>query len=178
MKSRKHVIFYILTALILAFIQEAFFNDMRIFGAKPNLTLAFLCVTAVRMNYMQAAVYSVSTGLFIDIVYGRYIGFYGLLYFYIAVMIVFLTIHIDYADKLWWPAAAAPIPLFIYAIAESFIARLLAVYAGHAEKIYENGFAQHFVYRILPVTFYNYLVIVLISFPVLKILYRKRDGFI
>lgn len=178
MRNRKHVIFYILAAVFLALVQEAFFNDLRVFGAKPNLTLVLLCVTAVRMTYAQALIYSVPTGLFIDIVYGRYIGLYGLLYLYAALVIVFLTNNIDYGDKLWWPIAAAPIPLLLYSISESFIVRILAVYAGEAQAIYESGFWQHFAIRIIPVTFYNYALVALLSVPVLKFLYRKRDGFI
>ena len=84
MRDRKHIIFYILSAVFLALVQEAFFNDLRIFGAKPNLTLSLLCVAAVRMDYAEAMVYGLSTGLFVDIVYGRYIGLYGLLYLYLA----------------------------------------------------------------------------------------------
>ena len=91
MRDRKHIIFYILSAVFLALVQEAFFNDLRIFGAKPNLTLALLCVTAVRMDYAEAMVYGLSTGLFVDIVYGRYIGLYGLLYLYLALGIVLIT---------------------------------------------------------------------------------------
>ena len=79
MKGRKNIIFYILSTILLALLQEAFFNDLRLFGVKPNLTLIFLCITAVRMNYLEAVIYGVSTGLFVDIVYGRYIGLYGLL---------------------------------------------------------------------------------------------------
>ena len=75
MKSRKHIIFYILSAVFLALVQEAFFNDLRIFGVKPNLTLALLCVVAVRMNFTEAMIYGLSTGLFVDIVYGRFMGF-------------------------------------------------------------------------------------------------------
>ena len=67
MKSRKHIIFYILSAVFLALVQEAFFNDLRIFGVKPNLTLALLCVVAVRMNFTEAMIYGLSTGLFVDI---------------------------------------------------------------------------------------------------------------
>jgi len=177
MKNRKHIIFYILSAVILALIQEAFFNDLRIFGVKPNLTLALLCVAAVRMNFTEAMLYGLSTGLFVDIVYGRYIGLYGLLYMYLAIALSFLTAELNYGEKLWWPIAAVPLPILVYGIAESFIIRLLAVYTGEAQHIYEGGFWTHFGTRILPVAFYNCICIAALMVPVLKFLDRKPGGF-
>lgn len=177
MRDRKHIIFYILSAVFLALVQEAFFNDLRIFGAKPNLTLSLLCVAAVRMDYAEAMVYGLSTGLFVDIVYGRYIGLYGLLYLYLALGIVLITSRFNYAEKLWWPAAATPLPLLLYAFVESFLVRLLAVYAGEAQNLYAGGFWTHVAARILPVTFYNCICIVVFMIPVLKFLDRKPGGF-
>ncbi|MBS5843061.1 MAG: rod shape-determining protein MreD [Clostridiales bacterium] len=177
MKSRKHIIFYILSAVFLALVQEAFFNDLRIFGVKPNLTLALLCVVAVRMNFTEAMIYGLSTGLFVDIVYGRYIGFYGLLYMYLAILIVFITSMLNYGEKLWWPIAVAPLPLLLYGVLESFIARLLAVYTGEALHIYSGGFWTHFGVRILPVAFYNCICIAVLMVPIIKFLDRKSGGF-
>lgn len=177
MKSRKHVIFYIVSAIILALVQEAFFNDLRIFGAKPNLPLVLLCVTAVRMSFTEAAIYGVSTGLFIDIVYGRYIGLYGLLFMYSAIIISMLTSEFNYSDKTWWPIAVCPLPLVLYGVVESFIVRLLAVYAGEAQHLYSTGFWTHFAQRILPVTFYNCICIAVLMVPVLKFLSRRTGSF-
>ncbi len=177
MKRRKHIIFYILSAVFLALIQEAFFNDLRIFGAKPNLTLALLCVAAIRMNFTEAILYGLSTGLFVDIVYGRYIGLYGLLYMYLAIVIAFITSELNYGEKLWWPIAAAPLPVLLYGILESFLVRLLAVYAGEAQDIYAAGFWTHFGTRILPVAFYNCICIAVLMVPVIKFLDRKPGGF-
>ena len=177
MRSRKHIIFYILSAVVLALIQEAFFNDLRIFGAKPNLPLVLLCVTAVRMNTMEAILYGVSTGLFFDIVYGRYIGLYGLLFLYIALVISVLTSELGYGEKLWWPIAVSPLPLLLYGVAESFVIRLLAVYAGEAQHLYAGSFWTHCAERILPVTFYNCICITVLMVPVLKFLLGKRGEF-
>jgi len=176
-KSKKYIIFYIISSILLAMIQEAFFNDLRIFGAKPNLTLVFLCIMATKMQYTEAIVYGVSTGLFVDIVYGRYIGLYGLLYLYIALGIAFLTQQIYYSEKLWWPIAVAPLPLLLYGILESFIVRLMAVYAGEAQILFTNGFWTHVAERILPVAFYNCLCVALLCVPVIKVLDRKKGGF-
>ncbi len=176
MRSRKQIIFYIISVTVLAAAQEAFFNDIRIFGVKPNLTLAFLCVAAVRMNITEAIIYGLSTGLFIDIVYGRYIGLYALLYMYTAVALSFITDRFNYSDKLWWPLAAAPVPVFIYGIAESFMIRLLYVYAGGAEQLYAGGFSHHFTVRILPTVFYDCICIAVLAAPVLRFLKRKPVG--
>lgn len=177
MKSKKNIIFYVIASILLAMIQETFFNDLRIFGVKPNLTLVFLCVMATRMEYIEAIVYGVSTGLFIDIVYGRYIGLYGLLYLYIALGIAFLTQQIYYSEKLWWPIAVAPVPLLLYGILESFIVRLMAVYAGEGQILFENGFWTHMAERILPVAFYNCLCAAVLCVPVIKFLDWKKGGY-
>jgi len=176
-KNKKHVIFYVISSILLAMIQEAFFNDLRIFGVKPNLTLVFLCVMATRMDCIEAVICGVSTGLFIDIVYGRYIGLYGLLYLYIALCIAFLTQQIYYSEKLWWPIAVAPVPLVVYGVIESFIVRLMAVYAGEAQMLFTNGFWTHTVERILPVAFYNCLCVAILCVPVIKFLDWKKGGY-
>lgn len=176
MKGRKQIIFYIISAILLALIQEAFFNDLRIFGAKPNLTLILLCTAAVRMSITEAIIYGLSTGLFVDIVYGRYIGLYGFLYMYMAVIIVVITAGFNYSEKLWWPIAAAPLPIFVYGIAESLIIRLLAVYAGGAQQLYAGGFSLHFTTRILPTVFYNIICLAVLAAPVLRFLRRKPVG--
>lgn len=177
MRSRKNIIFYILLTVLLALIQESFFNDLRLFGAKPNLALVLVCISAVRMDYLEAIVFGASSGIFIDIVYGRYIGLYGLLFMYIALSISFITQQVNYYDKLWWPVAVAPIPLFIYGLAESFIVRLMAVYAGEAQVLFEFGFGNHLVGRILPVVFYNCLCIAVLCVPVIKFLDWKKGGY-
>ena len=159
--------------LFLAFSQEAFFNDLRIFGAKPNLTLVFLCVCAVRMNTAEALIYGLSTGLFIDIVYGRYIGLYGLLYMYTALVIAHITHSFSYSDKLWWPAAVSPVPVILYTAAESFIIRLLAVYTGNAYELYNGSISEHITGRLIPVIFYNCICIAVLSAPVILFLKRK-----
>ena len=177
MKGRKNIIFYILSTILLALLQEAFFNDLRLFGVKPNLTLIFLCITAVRMNYLEAVIYGVSTGLFVDIVYGRYIGLYGLLYMYIALTIAFVTQQVNYSEKLWWPIAVAPLPLLLYGMIESFIIRLMAVYAGEAQVLFANGFGLHIIERLLPVAFYNCLCIAALCVPTVKFLDWKKGGY-
>jgi rod shape-determining protein MreD len=176
-KSKKHIIFYVLSAILLALVQEAFFNDLRILGVKPNLTLVFICITATRMSYMEAVIYGVSTGLFVDIVYGRYIGLYGLLYMYIALAICFATQQISYSEKIWWPIAVSPLPLLLYGIVESFIVRLMSVYAGGAQVLYTSGFWYHVAQRILPVLLYNSICIAVLCLPVIKFLDWKKGGF-
>lgn len=177
MKNRKHIIFYIITALLLAFSQEAFFNDLRMFDAKPNLTLVFLCICATRMDYMESIIYGAATGIFIDIVYGRYIGLYGLLYLYFALLIVFITKQTKFSDKIWWPIAVSPIPIMVYTVMESFFIRLLSLYAGEAQVLYKYGYGSHFIQRILPVTFYDILMIALLCMPVISFLRKKKGAF-
>lgn len=177
MRNRKHIVFYIVTALLLAFLQEAFFNDLRIFDVKPNLTLVFLCICATRMDYMEAIIYGAATGVFVDIVYGRYIGIYGLLYLYFALLIVFITKQTNYSEKIWWPIAVAPLPIIVYGMLESFIIRLLSLYAGEAQVLYRYGYGTHFVQRIFPVAFYNILCIAILCVPVIKFLRKKKGAF-
>lgn len=177
MQSKRHIIFYIITSLVLAFSQEAFFNDMRLFGVKPNLTLVFLCICATRMDYVEAIIYGSSTGLFIDVVYGRYLGVYALLYLYIALCIVFITKQSIFFERIWWPIAVAPLPLIVYGISESFFIRLLSLYSGETQLLYRYGYGNHFVHRILPVAFYNMVVLAILCVPIIAFLKKKKGAF-
>ena len=77
MHSKKHILIYALLIIILAGLQEAFFNHLRILGAKPNLTLVAVCIIAVRMTRTEAMVLGFLAGLYVDIVYSRYVGLYA-----------------------------------------------------------------------------------------------------
>ena len=69
-----------LAVIILGFIQAGFFDRLKILDCKPELVLCFLIVLSCRLDFLQAGIAGFAAGLYMDIVYGRYVGIYAFLY--------------------------------------------------------------------------------------------------
>ena len=169
MKDAKHIIYFILSVIILGVIQAAFFGNLRIFGAQPSLILCFIIIISLRAEPMEALIFGAGAGLYYDIVYGRYIGLFGLLYMYIAILAAVLFKE-SLREAKWWPLAVIPPLVMLEGLSESVIIRLITVYSTRAGRLYENGFMMHFTGRILPVFAYNLLAVCVLWFPVQFIL--------
>lgn len=169
MRSRKHIIYYCISVLLLAVIQPLLPTGLHIFNAKPQLLPVFIFLVASRMEKEEAMILGVSAGLFFDILYGRYLGFYALLYMFFAI-IASLAGPEQLREKKWWPCVVLPPLSFFYCVVESFAARMLVLYAVKTGSLYAYGFGNHIVSRILPQTLYHIIVLVVLFFPVLWIL--------
>lgn len=121
------------------------------------------------MEKEEAMVLGVSAGLFFDILYGRYLGLYALLYMFFAVLASIAGPE-QFREKKWWPCAVLPPLLFFYCIVESFAVRMLVLYAVKEGSLYAYGFGAHMVSRILPQTLYHIIVLAVLFVPVLWIL--------
>lgn len=169
MRDRKHLIYYGISVLVLAVLQSSLRDGARLLGAKPDLLAIFVFLIASRMHKEEAMGLGVVAGLFFDIVYGRYIGFYALLYMGFAIA-ASLAGPASLRERKWWPAVVLPPLLFLYSIMESFVARAIILYATKSGVLYEYGYAAHMVARILPGTLYNIIVLAVMYLPVLWIL--------
>lgn len=172
MHSKKHILFYALVIIILAGLQEAFFNHLRILGAKPNLTLVAVCIIAVRMTRSEAMILGFIGGLYVDIVYSRYVGLYALLYMLICILLS-VTTREDFKRTIWWPAAVGAPAFLLFTVAESFIVRLIAMYAADSPHLYES-YWLHFASRILPEVLYDFIALVVLLVPIRWILGKIR----
>ena len=137
MHSKKHILIYALLIIVLAGLQEAFFNHLRILGAKPNLSLVAICIIAVRMTRTEAMLLGFISGLYVDIVYSRYVGLYALLYMLVCVLLAIVTRE-DFKRTAWWPAVTGIPAFFVFTVSESFIIRLISMYAVDSPSLYES----------------------------------------
>lgn len=166
MRDRKHIIYYCVSVLILAVLQSLLPESVRILGAKPQLLPVFVFLIASRMQKEEAMILGVSVGLFFDIMYGRYLGFYALLYMFFGIGASLAGPEM-LREKKWWPGVILPPLLLIYSIVESFAVRMITLYATKSGTLYEYGYGAHMVTRILPQTLYHIIVLAVIYMPVL-----------
>lgn len=171
MRTRKHILFYGITVVLLAILQAAFFDKLRLLGAKPDLSLVFVLLTATMLSKEEALGLGVLSGLFFDIVYGRYVGLYAFLYMLFAVAVSLFSTE-PLRERKWWPFAVLTPSFFFYGMAESFLIRAITLYATKKGALYEYGFGLHLVTRILPKTLYNFIVLAVLYVPVLFILHK------
>lgn len=170
--KRGHILFCAIGVILLSVIQEGFFNYARLFGVKPNILLVFLYLLAVRLPVRQALVAGVCTGLYIDILYSRFLGLYALLFMYFAVLAAGVSYGPLKENRLWMAGMAPPF-FILFGMAESFVVRLFMMYTSGTAVLYES-YGRHMLERILPVAFYNLLVFAVLFFPV-SFAWRKLD---
>lgn len=174
--NKKRVIISIIIMMLMLFIQEAFFNHLRIFGVKPFFPLVLIYVFAFLCELRPAMYLGVGTGIYIDIVYGRFLGFYGLLMMYAAVGASLLSMipspkSSDRKGKIGFMTICAPPFFVLYTMIESFFARLMMMYSNSTDMLYVD-YSEHFLTKILPVTCYDFLVFIVLVWP-LVLLWKK-----
>ena len=67
----------------------------------------------------------------------------------------------------------APLYFLIYTIAESFFARLMLMYSTSGVVLYTD-YAEHFLKKILPVTVYDFIVFIVLVWPIVFL--WKKSG--
>ncbi|MBE7057198.1 MAG: rod shape-determining protein MreD [Ruminococcaceae bacterium] len=157
------IIYCIVSVFLLIFIQNGFF------GASPDLVLVFVYLAAIKCKPSRAMLLGIFSGLAMDVLFGRYIGLYGILYMYVA--FVACQLSEDFLNaKL--RIIGAGVPLFLgFGIIESLIIRLISVISGEGAVLYTN-YGAHFVKIILPGAFMNMIALVAMIFPT-YILWRR-----
>ena len=155
--------------VLLAVIQPLLPESLHVFQAKPQLLPVFVFLIASRMEKEEAMVLGVSAGFFFDILYGRYLGLYALLYMFFAVFAA-ISGPEQYREHKWWPCVSLPPLFFLYCIVESFVVRILVLFAVKEGALYANGFGRHLLARILPQTLSHMIVLGIFIVPVLWIL--------
>lgn len=157
----------IAAAVMLSFfsviIQEAFFNDLRLWGVKPNIAIVTVMIIASLSEPRFSMLYGLFTGLFIDIAYGKVLGLYALLFMFAAV-VVSAIVRYDLKGRIVINWSILAPSFLIYGFAESFFARLLTIYSSEHNILYYN-FAEHILSRILPQFAYNLIVSTVMIIP-------------
>lgn len=167
--------FSIFAAVISVILQEAIFNDLRVFGAKPNILLAVIVLISMSSEPTFAMFLGLFSGLAVDVSFGRYLGFYALVYMYVCFLTA-LAVRPAFKGKIVFYVSSGPVFIFAYTFVLGFLARFLSLYASRAPLLYED-FAGHLLRKILPSSLYTYLFFLVLAVPVtlaLKKLGRDR----
>ena len=172
------VLMIVVCGFLAPMIQEAFFNDMRIFGVKPNIAMVVVFIFSVVMNERSAMVFGAVEGLYVDLIFGKTLGIFGLLFTLTAFFGSFVlkgrfkTVH---ALSL----AVAPGVFTVYTLAESLLSRIshLINRTGTSTVLYAD-FWKHLAVRILPVALYDLIICAVMIYPIRllwKLVARKRN---
>ncbi len=157
------VLYCFVSVFLLMFIQNSFF------GANPDLVLVFVFLAGVKCRPRRALLLGLLSGLAMDVFYGRYIGVYGILYMYAAILACLLSEKVLNTRP---RVIVAGIPLFfVFGVLESFIIRFISVVVGEGTVMYTNYWV-HFTDKILPGVFINTLTLAAMIYPV-YILWRR-----
>lgn len=160
----KRIVYIGINVVLLLVIQEAVFNDLRLFNAKPNFALVFVFTISVLIDTRSAIFVGLFTGMYIDINYGRYIGVYALQLMLFAALISVIGPELIKPKPLWSVSLAVP-SFFIYTVFESFVAKLLTLSKTGGTVLYTD-YGAHLLRRILPITLYDTIVFLILFVPV------------
>lgn len=167
---KKKLPVYIISIVVLYLIQTSVFHYLRIFDVIPNLLLIYVSIMAYFRGSDEGIILGLSTGLFIDVMTGKVVGFYGLIFFLIALIIGSIP------RKLFWDnmfivllfSALVSIPIeFLGYLA----VKVFDYMGGGTEKlVIEPGL--YILKRVIPEVFYRSLL-----FPLIYFLCSKTDKF-
>ena len=158
----RRIIYLVMAGILAPLVQEAFFNEMRLFGVKPDLALIFVVTFSLILTERQALVLGLAEGLFVDILFGRVLGVYGLLFMFTGFLCA-LLFKDSFKTKIYMAFFAAPEVFAVFGFAESFTARIIHV-LGSGGALYTD-FWMHIPVRILPVSLYNVLIFAIMLYP-------------
>jgi rod shape-determining protein MreD len=161
-----------IAVILLGFIQAGIFDRLKILECKPELVLCFVIVISCRMDFLQAGITGFAAGLYMDIVYGRYVGIYAFLYLTFC-WIGSLLIGKAYERNRFLGLAVLPPLFFVYEVLESLMIRFIAVYTAGGGELYNYGYASHLVTRILPGAAYN-LGVAIVFYMIMLLIVRIR----
>lgn len=171
--NKKRLIFSIIFMILFIFIQEAFFNHLRISGVKPFFPIVLIYIFAFVSEFRAAMWFGAGVGLYIDIIYGRFLGFYGIILMYAAVSASLLSLipspkSENRKGKLMFMTLVAPAFFVLSTAIESFLARLMLMYSNTTNTLYVD-YSEHFINRILPVAGYNFLIFIILVWPLVTL---------
>lgn len=161
------VLFTAILLFLAAISEEAFFNNLRLLGVKPNLVLVCLVCIATCSTERYALLMGAVTGMVVDIAYGRVFGFYGIVYMVVAFGTC-MIIKDSFKAKPSYFFMYTPIYTFLVEIFVGFCARALNVYISGNLVLFEN-FGFTIVRRMIPESFYNATLVLILIWPITSI---------
>ncbi len=161
------VLVYTILLLLLLLLQSTLLGYARIYNVKPNLLIVFvICVALLRGNIEGASV-GFFAGLLLDMAFGKFIGFYTLLGFYLGLAVGSVNRRL-YREN------------YLVAVFFTFVATLVyeaAVYVLSNFMSDNMELLMPLTTKILPEAAYNSLVSIIIFAVVIKISHRfEKSG--
>ena len=86
MKKTLAIILLIIAFLIIYFLQANFFNWFTIAGVKPNFFIVFILFISLYAGVKVGIPFGVISGLFLDIILGKNLGTYGIMFGIIGII--------------------------------------------------------------------------------------------
>ena len=84
---RLKTLLYTLCILILLLLQSTLLNYAKIYDIKPNLLIVFVICVALLRGYIEGGVVGFFVGLSLDMLFGKFLGFYALLGLYLGIAV-------------------------------------------------------------------------------------------
>jgi len=168
--NKKRVVYCFVSMALLLILQESVFNDLRIFGVKPNLALVVLFLFSSYLNVQKSMYIGLFLGLYVDIIYGNFFGLFALQFMYIGMFSSLITPLRFKGNKIWQLITALPI-FIIYTLFEGLIARFVHLFLGGG-SVYLNNFNEMMTNKIMPVVLYDYIAFLILVVPVFAIWYK------
>ena len=145
-------------------LQEGIFNDLRFFGVKPKLALVCVILFSMNGSTLYSLCLGALSGLFVDIVYGRTLGFYGLVFMYVAFFANVIVSRRVKGKNIYY-ILVSPLFLFIMNFFIAFASKILLSYLGSALSL--DSFLPGVIFsRVLPETLYEFVIFVLLTSPI------------
>lgn len=84
---RLKVIFYTISILLLMLLQSTLLVYARVYDVKPNLIIVFVIIVALLRGNVEGGTVGFFAGLMLDMLFGKILGFYTLLGFYLGILV-------------------------------------------------------------------------------------------
>ena len=139
-----------------AFFQSTVLEYIEIFTIRPNLLMALMVIVALLRDPSESAAMAIGLGLCMDILMGKALGWYGLLFFLVAMPISLINEKI-YRDKF--------VVLFTFTLTASVFIEtsfflIMFMFRGY------NNLPVVFSRIIIPEAFYNSILVLPLFKPI------------
>jgi rod shape-determining protein MreD len=142
-----------------AFFQSTILGYIEILSVRPNLMIALMVIVALLRSPSESTIMAVSLGLCMDILMGKTLGWYGILFFLAAVPISLINEKI-YRDKF--------LVLFTFTftasvVIETFFFLIMFMFRGY------NNLPYVFSRIIIPEALYNSILVLPLFKPISRV---------
>ncbi len=165
----RRITLFIVSMLLALFLQESLFDILRLGGEKPDLCLLVLVILTACGDVKFAMAAGAASGLLVDIAFGRFLGFYALIYMYAAIAASLCVRPLIKTRPVYYVWFLFPF-LLIFELLGNFLSRVLMIYAVGSGVLYED-FKETLALSIIPKTLWTFILGVIIIWP-LSVMWR------